>query len=421
MKIKTKDKSYDEVIKLKPYSRKYPKKPAAFWGFVMRTLGKADFKATDFSYTRENLEKAGDGPWFILMNHSSFIDLEIAAEVLKGKPYTIVCTSDGFVGKEWLMRAIGCFPTNKFVSDFKILADFRHITQKQNTSVLMYPEASYSFDGTATPLPYKFGVFVKRLGIPVVMIKTEGAFARDPLYNCLQKRKVKVSAKEYCLFSSEELKVLSADEIDAKLREAFTFDYFRWQQENRVKIDEPFRADGLERILYKCPVCGKEGTLKGSGTKITCSCGYSAELDEYGRLVPDDAYKDTFTHVPDWYAWERKEVAGEIASGSYCTDLEVDIRMLVDFKSIYNIGKGRLLHDKEGFKLWLSDGRLVFQQAASKSYSLYSDYFWYELGDMICVGDNDKLFYCFPGGGVPVAKARLAAEEMYKKSVKCRN
>ena len=34
---------------------------------------------------------------------------------------------------------------------------------------------------------------------------------------------------------------------------------------------------------------------------------------------------------------------------------------------------------------------------------------------MICIGDRDKLFYCFPTeGGDVVAKTRLAAEELYK-------
>ena len=58
----------------------------------------------------------------------------------------------------------------------------------------MYPEASYSFDGTATPLPDSIGRLVKMLGVPVVTIRTYGAFARQPLYNGLRKRKVNVSA-----------------------------------------------------------------------------------------------------------------------------------------------------------------------------------------------------------------------------------
>ena len=48
-------------------------------------------------------------------------------------------------------------------------------------------------------------------------------------------------------------------------------------------------------------------------------------------------------------------------------------------------------------------------------YSLYSDYYWYEIGDVICIGDHDALYYCFPKDkDVAVAKARLATEELYK-------
>ena len=47
--------------------------------------------------------------------------------------------------------------------------------------------------------------------------------------------------------------------------------------------------------------------------------------------------------------------------------------------------------------------------------SLYADYFWYEIGDMLCIGDRKTLYYCFPlEGGDIVAKTRLAAEELYK-------
>ena len=48
------------------------------------------------------------------------------------------------------------------------------------------------------------------------------------------------------------------------------------------------------------------------------------------------------------------------------------------------------------------------------SYTLNSDYFWYEIGDVIGIGDAERLYYCFPKTATPVAKARLAAEELYK-------
>ena len=73
------------------------------------------------------------------------------------------------------------------------------------------------------------------------------------------------------------------------------------------------------------------------------------------------------------------------------------------------------MHTVDGFELTGCDGKLHYHHAPGASYSLYSDYYWYELGDMICIGDNKALYYCFPlEGGDVVAKTRLAAEELYK-------
>ncbi len=415
MKTKTKQLTYDEVMALPREPRQKPRKPGMLFRTLMRVLGTPDLMATHFTYTTERMEEAGKGPWLVLMNHSAFIDLEIASRILYPMPYCIVCTSDGFVGKDGLMRSLGCIPTEKFVSDVSLIRDMIYAVKKLNVSVLMYPEASYSFDGTATPLPEGIGALAKKLGVPVVMIKTEGAFARDPLYNCLQKRKVKVSAVLKCLVTAEELEKKSAGEVDALLKEAFTFDNFRWQQENNIRIAEPFRADGLNRVLYKCPCCNAEGFMEGRGTSLSCtSCGAQWELTELGQLEAVSG-EGKFTHVPDWYAWERKCVRKEIEEGTYRLDIPVKISMLVDTKCLYNVGEGRLVHDCTGFHLTGCDGKLDYRHAPLSSYSLYSDYFWYELGDMICIGDRKALYYCFPQcKGDVVVKTRLAAEELYK-------
>ena len=98
-------------------------------------------------------------------------------------------------------------------------------------------------------------------------------------------------------------------------------------------------------------------------------------------------------------------------------DLPVEIDVLADSKAIYHVGCGRLLHTPDGFSLTGCGGKLDYRQKPLASYSLYADYFWYEIGDMICIGDNDRLYYCFPTvEGDFVAKARLAAEELYKKA-----
>ena len=414
MKIKTRDLPYEQVLALPRPEHRPPMRPSLLFRSLMRVLGSADLKDAQFSYTVEGLDRLGEEPCLILMNHSSFIDLELVSAIFYPRPYCIVCTSDGFVGKEGLMRRLGCIPTNKFVSDLTLLADMQHALREEKCSVLLYPEASYSFDCTATPLPRRMGLMLKRLDVPVVSVLTEGAFARDPLYNCLQKRHVPVSARARLLFSREELREKSVDELDAALDELFSFDNFRWQREKGLEIREPFRADGLHRILYKCAHCGAEGRTEGKGTRLRChACGKEYELEPLGNLRALEGETE-FSHIPDWYAWERSEVRRELEEGRYLLDVPVKIGMLVDFKAIYLVGEGRLRQDAGGFLLTGCGGKLRFERPAKLNYSLYADYFWYELGDIICIGDRDTQYYCFPEEGVPVAKARLATEENYK-------
>ena len=414
MKIKTIESDYDTVISLPRAVHKPPKKPSILFRTLTRVIGAGDLKDTSFTYTATDEFRSLKEPCLILMNHSSFIDLEIAARIFYPKPYTIVCTSDGFVGKEWLMRSLGCIPTQKFVSDLTLIRDMKYSLEKLKTSVLMYPEASYSFDGCATPLPRKLGDLFKMLKVPVVMVRAYGAFARDPLYNCLQKRKVQVTASVSVLFTKEKIAGTSVDELDRELDKAFSFDSFAWQKENGIEIAEPFRADGLERILYRCASCGAEGTMKGKGVSLSCSaCGKELTLDVTGRLSSPDGSSPRFSHIPDWYRWEREEVRREIDDGTYCIDVPVKIGMMVDYKAIYMVGDGRLVHTRDGFVLDGCGGKLHYEQKPLSSYGLYADYFWYELGDIVCIGSRDCLYYCFPAD-FPVAKVRLAAEELYK-------
>ena len=115
------------------------------------------------------------------------------------------------------------------------------------------------------------------------------------------------------------------------LDEAFGFDNFAWQQENQVKIKEPFRADGLNRILYRCPHCNTEGTTEGKGIHLIChNCGQVYELTELGKLRALDG-QEAFDHIPSWYAWERDQVRKELEEGTYNLDVKIKIAMLVDF------------------------------------------------------------------------------------------
>lgn len=416
MKIKTKEKSYTEVLELPREKPQKPMRQLKAFRTLLKLVSYFDLRATQFSCEKIGMEKLGKKePCLILMNHSSFIDLEIATELLSDREYHIVCTLDGFVGKKLLMRLLGCISAKKFINDIQLVKDMRYTVNQLKASILMYPEASYSFDGTQTPLPESLGKCIKLLKVPVIMIRTQGAFLRDPLYNGLQRRKVKVSAKMEYLLSGNEIEEKSVPEINHILQNAFSFDNFKEQQEQGILVKEPFRADGLHRVLYRCPHCKAEGKMQGKGTKIIChACQKSYELLETGYLQAIEG-ETKFSHIPDWYQWERECVRKDLEEGTYELDIEVDIYMLIDTKCVYKVGEGRLHHTKEGFHLTGCDGQLDYRQVPQASYSLYSDFYWYEIGDMISIGDEQVQYYCFPKFGENVvAKTRLAAEELYQ-------
>ena len=415
MKINTRNLPYEEVLKLPRLEHRTPRMPSKALAAVVRIASAPTLWKTKFRYTTERMELVGDEPCLILMNHCSFTDMKLAYGIFYPRPLGIVTSVDamtGFFGK--LMRILGCTPTHKYVSDLTLIKDMEYMLKTNKTSVLMYPEAGYSFDGRTTTLPRKLGVLMKKLGVPVVTVITQGAFHRDPLYNMLQIRDVQVSAHVKCIATAEELKEKSVAELDAALDEAFSFDNFAWQRDNRISIDVPFRADGLHRILYKCPHCGAESKMEGKGIQLTChACGKQWEMDEFGQLRAREGETE-YPHIPDWYTWERECVRKEIEEGTYLLDTEVDIGIQVNLDGICMIGPGHLTHDASGFHLTGAEGKLDYTQSPVASHTLYADYYWYEIGDVIGIGNNEFSYFCFPRGEVSVTKARLATEELYK-------
>ena len=101
MKIKTAEMSYQEVMAL-PKAKKFrPKRPNIFFRTLLKAVSTPELIATHFKCNKIGMERLGKKETCLyLMNHSSFIDLKIAASIIYPRPFNIVCTLDGFVGKK---------------------------------------------------------------------------------------------------------------------------------------------------------------------------------------------------------------------------------------------------------------------------------------------------------------------------------
>ena len=383
---------------------------------LVKILSFFDLKKTNFKLEKINMDRINKKePCLYLMNHCSFIDLKIAMSILYPKPINIVTTSDGFVSKNWLLRQLGCFPTKKYVTDPKLVKQMIHCVKNMKSNVLMYPETGYTFDGSTTTMPDSFGKLAKMMNVPIVLILSKGASLRQPLFNELRLRDVDVEATMECIITKEDIERLSADEINKIVKDKFVYDDYRYQQEKGMIIDEEERAVGLNKILYKCPNCMHEGNMISEKHYIICpECKKEYELTETGFMKAKEG-KTEIDHIPNWYKWERECVRKEIEDGTYFYEDDVSILMMKDTYNLYDLGDGHLIHDIDGFKLTGSDGKLNFKLDSKTSYSICSDFYWYEIDDIVCIGDNKQLFFLFPKTKKDVvAKLRLATEEIYK-------
>ena len=202
MKIKNVVRDYDEVMAMEVPKHFKPKKPGLFWRVLTKLISQPALHKVHFTHREVGMEKLGkDEPALILMNHSSFLDFEIAYSMLFPRKFNTVATLDSFVGLGPIMKQIGCFPTRKFIADLQLIRDIKYCLTENKCSVLMFPEAAYSFDGTKTTLPSTVAKLVKMLGVPLCMLETYGSYLRDPIFNKLQNRDLPVSAELRYLLS----------------------------------------------------------------------------------------------------------------------------------------------------------------------------------------------------------------------------
>ena len=136
MKNTFKNAEYDAVLNRTRPAHKAPKKPNIFWRSLLRLLSSFSLAGSGFTYTTEGLEKIPKNqPCLILMNHSCFLDMPMAYKILYPRPMNIIATSDSFVGMgglmAWLMRTIGCIPTQKFVTDISLIKDMIYCLQEK--------------------------------------------------------------------------------------------------------------------------------------------------------------------------------------------------------------------------------------------------------------------------------------------------
>lgn len=400
---------------------KYPIRQPLIIVWLIWLLSKIMLIGKKYKVEKINMEGLKP-PYMLLSNHMYFIDFELCAMGTFPHRVNNVVSIDGYYRRPWLMELIGAICTRKYTTDLHLVRSIMKVLRRGDI-LCMYPEARYSPCGVTSYMPESLGTLIKRAGVPVVAVVHHGNYLHSPFWNFRQKRKVPLHTTMTRIMTAEQIKQMSSAEIMEKLKDALEYNEYRYQLEQGIKITESYRAEGLHKILYQCPHCMTESRMDSAGSEIFCrECGKRWELGEDGVLRAIEGETE-FPHVPDWFAWEREQVRGQIERGEYRFEDEVDVYSMPRTWRFEKLGHAKLTHTiEDGFVLEGhyrgEDYRIQRLPIQTNSLHIEYDYCYIKPYDCFDISTEDDSFYCYPlTRENVVTKLAFATEELYLRQM----
>ena len=360
-------------------------------------------------------------PFLVLGSHHAFMDFYVTPLALFPYRANYISELEGFeFFGETIYRQVGCLGTRKFVNDIALVKNIKKVLDRKGILVI-YPEARYANVGTNTDIPESVGKMAKNFGVPVVGINMHGNYLQSPIWNTKKRKGAVLEAELVKLFSSEEIRNSSTDEINRKISGFLTYDEYKWQLEKKMKIDFPQRAEGLHKALYRCVDCNSDFSMNSCGAEIFCEkCGARYFMNEYGQLLKNGRLFE-YSHIPDWYEWQRQCVHNEIEEGRYTLDADVHVEALPNAVNFIDCGSGKLQHDENGFSLTFRDYGDVEEKILAfpplSTLSVHTEYDYRNMGQCITLSTLDNTYFLFPeSSGFNATKIQFATEYLYKRA-----
>lgn len=354
-------------------------------------------------------------PFLVISTHQGFSDYYIAPLSVFPRRASYISDMEGFAAfGDTLYRKIGCIGKRRFVTDMSVLGNIKHALYKNKNIVFIFPEARHSNAGTTSLLPDNLGRLVKYLRVPTAVLSVHGSYLASPFWDEEHTRKTPIKAEIKLLYTDEQIKNTSEEEIQRTLEKELDYDEYKWQYDNKIKIDFKNRAEGLHEVLYKCRSCGKEFWLQSCKSLLFCTaCGEKWVMSEYGQLI--NKKSGDVWHIPNWYNWEKECAEKEAVKEDYFCEFSVTVEALPNEKGFVPMGDGRLIHNKKGFTLEIKDKAMFFPTKIMPS--VQTEYNYKGKGKCIVLSTKDCCYYVYcKDSGFNPTKLQFAAEILYSEA-----
>ena len=214
--------------------------------------------------------------------------------------------------------------------------------KSENAVIVIFPEGRLSCYGHTLPIAEGTAELIKKLGVDLYAWKAEGAYLTFPKWRDKGDDRIgRIHSSVKLLMSAAEVAAADVAEIKAITDEAIRNDDEKAMEGVEFKSDSIAR--GADKILFKCPKCLREGTIRTDGNKISCDCGLEATLDSFYKL-----HGAPFGSINEWFEWQQDSIDTDtesIASWARFGCCKADGFMDA------SAGEGEIYIDKNEFRL----------------------------------------------------------------------
>ena len=290
----------------------------------------------------------------LLAAHASFDD---ALHVLNGLSFksfnVLMCVKHiPTKGRFKLLLSNGAIPKLLYEEDIKAVRNIMRL-KNEGASFLIFPEGIQSMDGTEHSLADTTAKLVKSLDMDVVICTSHGAYLSRPRFSAdFRKGQLEYS---YKLLPRDDFAGMTEEELNSLLSEKFKYNDFLWNSKMQYEYrGKTACANGLDKILFACPKCHRQFTMKVEGSRLVCSCGNAAEIDSRYNLKPEPGSEIPFSRIDEWFKWQEQIIEEVVSDPSFCLRYDVEYYKLSLDKlrrSPYVcVGEGRIEITRDHFK-----------------------------------------------------------------------
>ena len=292
------------------------------------------------------------GAFVVIANHEAALDFVNLIDATR-RPMSFVISQSFYnsLPLKKIMNKIGVIPKQQFQTAVTDMKRMRAVIDHGQPMVI-YPAGLMCEDGISTPIPAATYKFLKWLDADVYMARITGSYFVMPKWSNIIRRG-KTYMDIYQLFSKEELRELDENGVKEKAEKALLFDAYEDQEQKQIPFAKGDNIEGLEHVLYQCPHCQSEYTMRVKDTSIIyCeNCGFAHQSDRFGFLHRLGTIGEEWRRVSDWSRYIYASLKETIQnSENYTLSAATTVQMIDPEKDRFMpIGNGTVVLDVNGF------------------------------------------------------------------------